>query len=41
MKLHYLAIIAVTSIAANIGTVSASVSIDYLVGCSYDVYLYH
>ena len=40
MKLHYLAIIAVTSIAANIGTVSAAVSIDYigLAGCSYDVH---
>ena len=30
MKLHYLAIIAVTSIAANIGTVSAAVSIEYI-----------
>ena len=40
MKLHYLAIVAVTSIAANIGTVSAAVSIDYigLAGCSYDVH---
>jgi len=34
MKLHYLAIIAVTSIAANIGTVSAAVSI--LAGCPYE-----
>ena len=32
MKLHYLAIIAVTSIAANIGTVSAAVSIDDYIG---------
>ena len=36
MKLHYLAIVAVTSIAANIGTVSAAVSI--FAGCSYDVH---